>query len=192
MIFDKIENLDRYREFAEYGKLIRDFIKQDKSEHLAEGRYELDGENLFALVQTYETKDKDDARMEAHRKYADLQFMEEGEERIYVDFADELEMEEDRTPDQDILFYKKAGDHGFNILTEGTFGYYAPQDAHMPCIKNKEKQNVRKIVFKIAGDCPAARQWFGNQVKPYARGGRSQLRRPLSPRAPHRATQSKN
>ena len=146
MIFDKIENLDRYREFAEYGKLIRDFIKQDKSE------------NLFALVQTYETKDKDDARMEAHIKYADLQFMEEGEERIYVDFADELEMEEDRTPDQDILFYKKAGDHGFNILTEGTFGYYAPQDAHMPCIKNKEKQNVRKIVFKIAGDCPAARQ----------------------------------
>ena len=93
MIFDKIENLDRYREFAEYGKLIRDFIKQDKSEHLAEGRYELDGENLFALVQTYETKDKDDARMEAHIKYADLQFMEEGEERIYVDFADELEME---------------------------------------------------------------------------------------------------
>lgn len=157
MIFDKIENLDRYREFAEYRKLIRDFIKQDKSEHLAEGRYELDGENLFALVQTYETKDKDDARMEAHRKYADLQFMEEGEERIYVDFADELEVEEDRTPDQDILFYKKAEDHGFNLLTEGTFGYYAPQDAHMPCIKNKEKQNVRKIVFKIAGDCPAAR-----------------------------------
>ena len=93
MIFDKIENLDRYREFAEYGKLIRDFIKQDKSEHLAEGRYKLDGENLFALVQTYETKDKDDAQMESHRKYADLQFMEEGEERIYVDFADELEVE---------------------------------------------------------------------------------------------------
>ena len=67
MIFDKIENLDRYREFAEYGKLIRDFIKQDKSEHLAEGRYELDDENLFALVQTYETKDKDDAQMESHR-----------------------------------------------------------------------------------------------------------------------------
>ena len=65
MIFDKIENLDRYREFAEYGKLIRDFIKQDKSEHLAEGRYKLDGENLFALVQTYETKDKDDAQMES-------------------------------------------------------------------------------------------------------------------------------
>lgn len=38
MIFDKIENLDRYREFAEYGKLIRDFIKHDKSEHLAEGQ----------------------------------------------------------------------------------------------------------------------------------------------------------
>ena len=114
--------------------------------------------SLHDALPIYETKDKDDARMEAHIKYADLQFMEEGEERIYVDFADELEMEEDRTPDQDILFYKKAGDHGFNILTEGTFGYYAPQDAHMPCIKNKEKQNVRKIVFKIAGDCPAARQ----------------------------------
>ena len=158
MIFDKIENLDRYREFAEYGKLIKQFIERDKSEHLPEGRYELDGEKLFALVQVYETKDKDDARMEAHKKYADLQFIEKGEERIYVAFTDELKVEEDRTPDQDILFYKKADDRGFNLLTEGTFGYYAPQDAHMPCIKNKEKQYVRKIVFKIAGECPAARQ----------------------------------
>ena len=108
MIFDKIENLDRYREFAEYGKLIRDFIKQDKSEHLAEGRYKLDGENLFALVQTYETKDKDDAQMESHRKYADLQFMEEGEERIYVDFADELEVEEDRTPNSGHFVLQKS------------------------------------------------------------------------------------
>ena len=30
MIFDKIENLDRYREFAEYGKLIKNFIKQSE------------------------------------------------------------------------------------------------------------------------------------------------------------------
>ena len=184
MIFDKIENLDRYREFAEYGKLIRDFIKQDKSEHLAEGRYKLDGENLFALVQTYETKDKDDAQMESHRKYADLQFMEEGEERIYVDFADELEVEEDRTPIQDILFYKKAGDHGFNILTEGTFGYYAPQDAHMPCIKNKEKQNVRKIVFKIAGDCPTARQCSTPSTAAWMRRATSSAKAALPSRTP--------
>ena len=159
MIFDKIENLDRYKEFADYAEQKKHFIEKDKKEHLPEGRYELDGNNLFALVQTYETKDKENARMEAHKKYADLQFMEEGEERIYIDFTDELEVEEDKTPTQDILFYKKAEDHGFHVLTEGTFGYYAPQDAHMPCIKNHQKQKVRKIVFKIiAGNCPAARQ----------------------------------
>lgn len=150
MIFDKLENIEKYKEFVDCAKEIKCFIEQDKKEHFPEGRYDLKGNDLFALVQIYRTKDKENVRMEAHKKYADLQFIEEGEERIYVAFSNELEVEEDRTPQEDILFYKKAEDRGFNTLSEGTFGYYAPQDAHMPCVKNFQIQNVRKIVFKIA------------------------------------------
>ena len=46
-------------------------------------------------------------RMEAHRKYADLQYIVDGEERIYVDFADELETEEDAEHLKKILFFIK-------------------------------------------------------------------------------------
>lgn len=30
MIFDKIENLDRYKEFADYAEQIKHFIEKDK------------------------------------------------------------------------------------------------------------------------------------------------------------------
>ena len=150
MIFDKLENLKTYGDIKPYAEQIVSFIEQVQQKGIAEGRYALDGDKLFAIVQSYETKDRGAGRMEAHRKYADLQYIVDGEERIYVDFADELETEEDRTPKEDIIFYKKRKNYGYHILNKGKFGYYAPQDAHMPCIKNEENGPVKKIVFKIA------------------------------------------
>ncbi|RGH38907.1 MULTISPECIES: YhcH/YjgK/YiaL family protein [Clostridia] len=150
MIFDKVENLNNYEEIRPYVEQIKEFIARVEKEKLPTGRYELLGDKLFALVQFYKTKEFDGGKMEAHKKYADLQYIVEGNERIYVDFSDELILEEDRTPREDILFFRKRNHHGYNILSCGTFGYYAPQDAHMPCIENIEKESVKKIVFKIA------------------------------------------
>ncbi len=150
MIFDKLENLKIYENIKPYAEQIVSFIEQVRQKGIVEGQYALDGNRLFAIVQSYETKDWIDGKMEAHEKYADLQYIVDGEERIYVDFSDELEIEEDRTPKEDIIFYKKKENYGYNILNRGKFGYYAPQDAHMPCMKNEEKRAVRKIVFKIA------------------------------------------
>lgn len=150
MVFDKIENLEKYGEIQPFAERIKKFICQAEEENLPQGCYNLCGNQLFALVQVYETKEFDMGRMEAHKKYADLQYILEGEERVYVDFTENLELEEDRTPEADILFFTKGKNKAYHILGMGTFGYYAPQDAHMPCIKNIEKKLVKKIVFKIA------------------------------------------
>ena len=100
-------------------------------------------------VQTYVTKQKSGARLESHRKYADLQYICRGEEMIYYDSAEGLEAEEDYDPEKDIAFYREGADRGGIRLTEGMFGYYGPQDAHMPCIQSAEKCPVKKVVFKI-------------------------------------------
>ncbi|MBK7541977.1 MAG: YhcH/YjgK/YiaL family protein [Candidatus Competibacteraceae bacterium] len=42
---------------------------------LAEGRHELAGDALFALVQDYHTKPQSEGFWEAHRRYTDLQFI---------------------------------------------------------------------------------------------------------------------
>ena len=58
-------------------------------------------------------------------------------------------MEDDRTPEADIIFYKSGPEQGYTLLEAGMFGFYAPEDGHMPCIAVIEPQPATKIVFKI-------------------------------------------
>ncbi|MCD7817907.1 MAG: YhcH/YjgK/YiaL family protein [Lachnospiraceae bacterium] len=148
MIVDKIENLAFYPLLQKHEELIKAFIERLDEEDLAEGHYDL-ADDMFALVQRYSTKPMEGALMESHKEYADIQYIHQGEEIIYVDFTDELTVAEDRTPDSDILFYERREPLGGNLLKKGMFGYYAPQDAHMPCITAKKPCDIVKVVFKV-------------------------------------------
>lgn len=148
MIADKLSDLGKYPQLAPFEQDIRAFLGR-MDEGLPDGRYDLRGDALFALVQRYDSKPKEGARMESHRLYADLQYIYSGKEWIYFDFSDELTVSEDRTPESDILFYEVRPDKGGTLLSAGMFGYYAPQDAHMPCIMADAPESVEKVVFKI-------------------------------------------
>ena len=47
-------------------------------EALATGTYEIDGKQVYALVQEYQSKRPADGKWEAHRKYIDLQYVVRG------------------------------------------------------------------------------------------------------------------
>lgn len=153
MIVDKITNITKYSGFKPYAESILNFIKRDEQENLEEGRYELDGDSVFALVQSYHTKDISEGFIEAHQLYADLQYIVKGEEYIYWSLLDELDLKEDRHPQADIAFYDGKSVKDRNLLKEGMFGFYFPTDGHMPCISVKESLPMKKIVFKIRCDC---------------------------------------
>ena len=51
--------------------------------------------------------------------------------------------------ESDIIFYKSGPEQGYTLLEAGMFGFYAPEDGHMPCIAVTEAQPATKIVFKI-------------------------------------------
>src|SRR4051794_4404145 len=46
------------------------------------GRHDIDGDECFALVQSYTTKPIAEAKFEAHRKYIDIQFIQSGQETL--------------------------------------------------------------------------------------------------------------
>lgn len=148
MIADKLSNMALYPELAEYADEIISFAKK-MEEGIEAGRYELRGSDLFALVQRYESKEKANCRMESHKLYADLQYVYSGREIIYYDTVDELTVSEDLTPAKDNIFYAAKPDKCGIMLTSGMFGYYAPQDGHMPGIRVDGPEAVEKIVFKI-------------------------------------------
>lgn len=148
MIADYADKLNTYEEFKGYADMVQQFIKKQKEENLPEGRYDLEN-GIFALIQKYTTKPLDGAQMESHKKYCDLQYIVEGTEKIYWASLRNLTVEDDRTPEADIIFYKSGPEQGYTLLEAGMFGFYAPEDGHMPCIAVTEPQPATKIVFKI-------------------------------------------
>jgi hypothetical protein len=56
------------------------FLKTTDLEKINIGRHELDGNKLFVLVDEYITREEKETQFEAHKKYADIQYLVFGQE----------------------------------------------------------------------------------------------------------------
>jgi YhcH/YjgK/YiaL family protein len=112
-----------------------------------EGRTEIDGKNIFCMIQPYETRAREGQRFEAHREYADIQMILEGEESILWSPVDSLTVVQAYEPD--IEFYELTPEPTDLVLTPGVFCVLFPQDAHAPCIQHGASSTVRKAVVKV-------------------------------------------
>lgn len=153
MIFDKIQNLKDY--YSEYPALIKvnDFVELFYKDNLPDGKYDIDGEKLFAFIQSYETKPFDNnSRFEAHKKYIDLQLLISGIEVIKWAKLENVNLTEERySLGQDIAFYDGSAQFDF-VLTSKSFLLFNPEDAHMPGLSYEKNVRARKIVFKILSE----------------------------------------
>ena len=74
---------------------------------VADGRYVLDGEKMYANVENYTTADRSTKKPEAHNKYIDVQYLGKGTEKIY--FAPrtaDVKVVEDYAEERDLLFFE--------------------------------------------------------------------------------------
>lgn len=147
MILDRIENAALYFAIHPKFKLAFEHAIRMNAEATPAGRYELDGENMYALVQEYNTKLKEDAKWEAHRRYIDLQYVVQGQESMGYSNIHHLQQGEyDASKD----FLPLFGEGDQVILRRGCFVLLFPEDAHMPSMAVGESAPARKIVLKIA------------------------------------------
>lgn len=115
----------------------------------ADGRYELDGDRLFALVQSYDTAPGTEKRFESHRRYADIQFVAAGTERIlYIPVAS-LTVDSPHDADNDIAFFQEPPASTSLLLRAGDFAVFYPQDAHKPGCMAGGRDPVKKVVVKV-------------------------------------------
>lgn len=150
MIIDTIENLELYHPFDDKKiRRIQEFLSHTAKTGPKEGRTDLCGEDLYALVQIYDTRPKEESVMEAHREYLDMQYIIEGEEYFYIHDASKCIVKENQTPDRDFIFLE-CGEPAVKVkASAGMFVLLFPQDAHMPCIQTEKREKVKKVVFKI-------------------------------------------
>jgi YhcH/YjgK/YiaL family protein len=102
---------------------------------------------VFALINRDPGRGRGGARLEAHRKYIDIQFLVAGSEEIgWRPTAECRQVAEKYDASRDIMFFSDLSEAWIN-LPVGKFMIFYPDDAHAPLASTGD--NV-KAVIKVA------------------------------------------
>jgi YhcH/YjgK/YiaL family protein len=147
MILDSLTNAERYASWHPGFAAGFAFLARPDLVELETGRYELDGERVFALVNRDPGRGRAGARLEAHRKYIDIQYLVAGSEEIgWRPLETCRQVVEPYSPERDIAFFADEPVAWINLPIGGFMIFY-PSDAHAPLASTGE--NV-KAVIKVA------------------------------------------
>ena len=128
-----------------------DFLRGRNLYALPDGRVDIDGDRVFALVQRYETVRTEAPKFEYHRKYIDVQFIAKGEEVIGWAITETMKLTEAYDEKRDISFGTvKKGKWTPVLLQAGEVAVLWPEDAHAPKLAADDPIQVMKIVIKVA------------------------------------------
>ena len=153
VIYDTLDHLEAYRGIHPGVMRGLELLRDTDFSQWEVGRHEIDGDRLFVLVQSYDSKPVNDTP-EAHRKYIDIQYLLSGQELMGVAPLEEMTEEVEGRPEGDIWFYR--GPMSSILLTGSRFVALWPGDAHAPCIAVDGKpEPCRKCVVKVLVDWEA-------------------------------------
>jgi biofilm protein TabA len=151
MICDMLSNWERYAALnRNFDKAFR-FLVSCRKQIPSVGRYDIDGDTVYANVQHYETVSEDSKQWETHRRYIDIQYLADGKELLgYLNTQNETNqgIYQEKTDCQ--LISSKEGT--FLCMGADMFAILYPGEFHKPgCIWDKARY-VDKIVVKVAAE----------------------------------------
>lgn len=145
MILDHLTNEQAFAVLPDWPQ-IEAFLRSADVLTCEPGRYDLDGDRLYAIV-AEEQHSTSTNPLEAHRRYIDVQAAVRGSFVVYWralrDCTSPLQAYD---PEKDMLL---MADEATTTLTlvPGVAAVFYPEDAHAP---QPPAESVRKVVFKIA------------------------------------------
>ncbi|MEI6291477.1 MAG: YhcH/YjgK/YiaL family protein [Chloroflexota bacterium] len=152
MIISSIENaLEQVSKNQRLEKALK-FLRDSNLENLPEGRFEIEGDKLFAIVQTYQTRPAGTfLELEGHKKYIDIQCVVTGQELIGWIHAGSVQASSPYDEAKDAWLGNLAVEKLTMLrLAEKQVAIFFPTDAHAPQVADGISTQVKKIVIKIA------------------------------------------
>ena len=147
IIINKLQHAERYFRIHPAFEKAFAFLSQDGLAELPEGRHEIDGDRLFCIIDKSPGRSRAEAKLEAHRKYIDIQYIIAGTDEMgWKPTADCKMIDTEYDGDKDIMFFKDQPD-SWTSVPAGSFVIFFPQDAHAPLVSEGE---IHKAVLKIA------------------------------------------
>ncbi|MBN8703972.1 MAG: YhcH/YjgK/YiaL family protein [Bacteroidetes bacterium] len=147
MIVDKLENITIYNGLGDRFKKAFEYLTKTNFKELENGKYSIEEDTIFAIVMEYATKDANECKLEAHKKYADIQYIIEGEEQIGVAILKNQIPTTAYNSEKDCAFY--TAPISLIKLETGLFAIFMPHDIHMPGIQVNESKSLKKVVVKV-------------------------------------------
>jgi len=148
MIHDKLGNAGTYAGLGPAFARALAWLGGQDLPSLAEGRIDIEGDAIYALVQKYRTEERSTRSYETHRRYADIQLIAKGRETIVYRQAAGLSALSSYDEARDFAAWRLDG--GIDLLLEeGEFAVFFPQDAHAPKVAPAAPAEVVKIVVKV-------------------------------------------
>ena len=148
MILDRLDCVHPYRSLGRGFADGFDYLQRTDFSAIADGRYAIDGGALIAIVQTYSTKPPAQGRWEAHRRHADIQFIDRGREHMRVAPRGSMNPITAYEADRDLEFFSGADGQEF-LVESGGFAIFFPHDVHMPGLSVNAIAEVKKVVIKV-------------------------------------------
>ena len=127
------------------------YLRDTNFADLPNGEYEIEGREIFARVNTYETEPREEKKPESHNKYIDVQFLVSGTECIgFCPLTEAHKVVEDYSKDQDLLFYEKTFNENCVNMQAGDVAVFFPWEIHRPgCSVDSKASKVKKVVVKV-------------------------------------------
>ena len=145
MIIDHLDNADQYFELNPHFEKACAFLRRADLAQLEPGKYDIAGDNAWALVSDGVPEARADGQLEAHRHCVDVHYTVSGVECVGWRATDtctipisEYDAEEDAIlfADESLLWVDVPAGH---------FALLLPGDAHAPV----REGNVRKVILKL-------------------------------------------
>jgi len=145
MVTASLKDFHRYTSLHPLFSKVEEFLKTFSFGKAGE-RIHLEGEKLILIQSVDNARPKEDALLEAHNRYIDIQICLEGNETMgWRDRSDCKKPKFQFDNEKDIIFYN---DQPINYIyvPAGSFAIFFPEDCHAPLIGEGQ---IKKIIFKV-------------------------------------------
>lgn len=146
MVVDTLENLEKYASLNPLFAQAFEFLKSHDLQTMEVGKTELKGKDLFVNVQQTKPKTKEEAKLEAHREYIDIQIpLSDIEIMGYTAIKDCIPADAIYNEEKDIIFFEGLAE-SYIAVKPGMFAIFFPQDGHAPGVTT---DGVKKVIVKV-------------------------------------------
>jgi biofilm protein TabA len=129
------------------------FLEQAKLADLPLGRTEIEGSDVYVSISKGTTKDPEQARLEAHRKYIDVQYVVSGQERMgFLPSVRGLTVSQVYDETKDVEFFETPKDLEALTVRAGSFAVFFPGQPHKPGCHLDGPHEVLKAVVKVSAE----------------------------------------